>query len=154
MDMAASEVGVPMLSEALEREDQRFDFACRATSGCLDCCFVLEDEIFWIGVSVELRENSGVEAWRLRELFELCGERRGEVLLWMKLSRTKVMWHHVLAFLFVRVLLFFDEDGLLEKPVRLRRLLHGPRGLARRFQHCQTITDGLLHCFAAKLFFS
>ena len=51
-----------MLSEALEREDKRFDFACRAASGCFDGRFVLEEEIIWVGVSIELRENSGVEA--------------------------------------------------------------------------------------------
>ena len=138
-----------MLSEALERKDNRFDFACRAASECFDGRFVLVEEIFCIGVSIELRENSGVEVWRPRELFEFCRERRGEALLWSKL-----MMHHVLSFLFVRVLLFFDEDGLLEKPARLRRLLHGLQGLARGFQHCQAITDGLPHCFAAKLFFS
>ena len=85
-----------MLSEALQREDKRFDFACRAASGCFDGRFVLEEEIFWVGVPIELRENGGVEAWRPRELFELYGERRGEALLWAKL-----MWHPVLAFLFV-----------------------------------------------------
>ena len=53
-----------MLSEALERKDNRLDFACQAASGCFDGHFVLEEEIFWIGVSIELRENSGVEAWR------------------------------------------------------------------------------------------
>ena len=138
-----------MLSEAFEREDKRFDFACRAASGCFDCRFVLEEEIFWVGFAIELRENGGVESGRPRELFEFCRERRGEALLWSKL-----MMHRVLSFLFIRVLLFFDEDGLLEKPARLRRLLHGLQGLARGFQHCQAITDGLPHCFAAKLFFS
>ena len=109
---------------------------------------VLEEEIFWVGVFVELREDSWVETWRPRELFELCRKRRGEALLWSKL-----MLHHVLSFLFVRVLPFFDEDGLLEKPVRLRHLLHGFRGLARGLHHNQAISDGLPHCLAAKLFF-
>ena len=53
-----------MLSETLEKKDNRFEFACQAASGCFDGRFVLEEEIFWIGVSIELRENSGVEAWR------------------------------------------------------------------------------------------
>ena len=54
MDMYTWEVGVPMLSEALEREDKRFDFACRAASGCFDCRFVLEEEVFWVGVTIKL----------------------------------------------------------------------------------------------------
>ena len=107
----------------------------------------LRRKSFWVGVSVELRENSGVEAWRTRELFELCGERRGEALL-----RSKLMWHHVLAFLFVRVL-FFNENGLLAKSLGLRRLLHGFRVLAKGLHHYQTISNGLPHCLAAKLFF-
>ena len=137
-----------MLSEALEREDKRFDFACRAASGCFDCRFVLEEEIFWVGFSIELRENGGVESWRPRELFEFCQKRHGEALL-----QSKLMLHHVLSFLFIRVLPFFDEDGLLEKHVRLRRLLHGFRGLARGLHHNLAISDGLPHYLAAKLFF-
>ena len=115
-----------MLSEALERKDNRFDFACRAASECFDGRFVLVEEIFCIGVSIELRENSGVEVWRPRELFEFCRERSGEALLQSKLLWLKLMWHPILAFLFVRVLLFFDEDRLLENPLRLRCLLRGP----------------------------
>ena len=62
VDVAAWDVGVPMLSEALERKDNRLDFACQAASGCFDGRFVFAEEIFWIGVSIELRENGGVEA--------------------------------------------------------------------------------------------
>ena len=108
----------------------------------------VEEEIFWVRVSIVLRENSWVEAWRPRELFELCQEGRGEASL-----RTKLMLQHVLSILFVRILPFFDENGMLEKPVRLRRLLHSLWGLARRFHHYQAILDELPHCLAAKLFF-
>ena len=101
VDVATWEVRVPMLSEALQREDKRFDFACRASSGCFDGRFVLEEEVFWVGIPIELRENGGVEAWRPQELFELCRERRGEALLRAKVLRSKLLWHHVLAFLFV-----------------------------------------------------
>ena len=149
VDVPTREVGVPVLSEALQRKNECFDLAIRATSGRFDCSFILEEGIFWVGVSVKLREDCWVEAWRPRELFELCRERRGEALL-----RSKLMLHYVLSFLFIRVLVFFDEDGLLEKPARLVHLLRGLRGLARGFQHRQMITDGLPHCFAAKLFFS
>ena len=69
-----------MLCEALQQEDECFDFACRSTSGCFDGRFVLEEEIFWVGVSVELWKNSWVEAWSPRELFELYRKRRGEAL--------------------------------------------------------------------------
>ena len=117
-----------MLSEALKRKDECFDFACRAASGCFDGRFILEEKIFWVGVFVELWENSGVEAWRPRELFELCGQRRAEALL-----RSKLMWHHVLAFLFVRVLFFFNDNGLLAEPMGLRHLLHGFGVLAKGF---------------------
>ena len=51
-----------MLSEALQRKNEYFDLASRAASGCFDGRFVLEEEIFWVGVSVELQENSWVEA--------------------------------------------------------------------------------------------
>ena len=153
MDMAASEVGVPMLSKALEREDERFYFACRATSGCFDGRFVLEEEIFWVGVPIELWENGGVQAWRPQELFELYGERRGEALLWSKLLRLNLMWHHILAFLFVRVLFSLNDNWLLAKPLGLRRLLHGPGVLAKRFHHYQTISYGLPHHLAAEFFF-
>ena len=123
-----------MLSEAFERKDKRFDFACRAASGCFDCRFIIEDEIFWVGVPIELWENGGVEAWWPWEPFEFYGERCGEVLL-MKLSRMKVMWHHVLAFLFIRVLFSFYDNWFLAKPLRSRRLLHGRVVLAKRFHH-------------------
>ena len=119
VEVAIREVRVLVLSEAFKGKNECFDFACRAASGCFDGRLVLEEEIFWVGVSVELRENSGVEAWRPRELFELCREGRGEALL-----RTKLMLYHVLSFLFIRVLPFFDENGLLEKPMRLRCLLY------------------------------
>ena len=142
-----------MLSEALQREDKCFDFACRATSGCFDGRFVLEEKVFWVGIPIELRENGGVEAWGPRELFELCGERRGEALLRVKVLRSKLLWHHVLAFLFVRVLFFFNDNGLLAEPMWLRRLLHGSGGLAKGLHHYQTISNGLLHCLVAKLFF-
>ena len=92
VDVATWEVVVPMLSEALQREDKRFDFACRAASGCFDGRFVLEEEIFWVGFPIELWENGGVEAWWPRELFKFYGERCGEVLLWTKLLRTKLIW--------------------------------------------------------------
>ena len=52
-----------MLSEALQREDERLYFACHAASGCFNGLFVLEEEIFWVGVSIELWENGGVESW-------------------------------------------------------------------------------------------
>ena len=142
-----------MLSEALQRENECFDLARRAASSCFNGRFVLEEEVFWVGIPIELQENGGVEAWWPRELFEFYGERCGEVLLWMKLSRTKVMWHHVLAFLFVRVLFSFNENGLLAKPLRLRRLLHGSGVLAKGLHHYQTISNGLPHCLAAKFFF-
>ena len=69
MDVVTRQDGVPMLSEAFERKDECFDFACRAASGCFDVLIVHEEEIFWVGVSVELRENSEVDAWRPREFF-------------------------------------------------------------------------------------
>ena len=72
VDMATSEVGVPVLSEALQRKNECFDLAIGAASGRFDCSFILEEEIFWVGVSVKLREDCWVEAWRPRELFELC----------------------------------------------------------------------------------
>ena len=43
-----------MLCEALQREDECFDFACRSTSRCFDGRFVLEEEVFWVGVPIEL----------------------------------------------------------------------------------------------------
>jgi len=94
--------------------------------GCFNGRFVLEEEIFWVGFPIELWKNGGVEAWWPRELFEFYREGSREVLLWMKLLRTEVMWHHVLAFLFVRELFSFDENRLLAKPLRLRCLLHWP----------------------------
>ena len=130
-----------MLSETFEREDKRFDFACRAASGCFDCHFVLEEEIFWVGFSFELQENGGVESGRPRELFKFCGERSCEVLLRAKLLRMKLMWHPVLAFLFVRVPFFVDENGLFAKPMWLRHLLYGPGVLAKRLHHYQTISE-------------
>ena len=125
-----------MLCEALQREDECFDFACRSTSRCFDGRFVLEEEVFWVGVPIELWWDGEVEAWRPRELFEFDREGRGEVFLWMKLSRTKVLWHHVLAILFVREL-FSNENGLLVKPLRMRRLLHRSGVLAKRLHHNQ-----------------
>ena len=138
-----------MLSEALQQEEKCFYFACRAAPGCFDIRFVLNEEIFWVGFPIELWENGGVEAWWPRELFEFYGERRGEVLLWMKLSRTKVMWHHVLAFLFVRVLFSFNENGLLAEPLRLKRLLHGSGVLVKELHHYQTISKSLSHYLVA-----
>ena len=70
-------------------------------------------------------------------------------MLWPMLMRNRV-----LAFLFIRVGIFLDENGLLAKPLGLRCLQHGLRGLARGLHHRQTIMDGLPHCLAAKLFFS
>ena len=110
MDVCTREVGVPVLSEALQRKDKCFYFASSATSGCFDCRFVLEKEIFWVGFLIELWENGRVEAWRPWELLEFYREGRGGVLLWMKLLRTKLMWYHVLAFLFVRVLVFGEGE--------------------------------------------
>ena len=81
VDVTIREVGVPVVREALQRKDECFDLASRAASGRFDGRFVLEEEIFWVGVSVELRKNSWVEPWRPRELFELCRERCGEALL-------------------------------------------------------------------------
>ena len=141
-----------MLCEALQQEDECFDFACRSASGCFDGRFVLEEEIFWVGVPIELWENGGVEAWWPRELFEFYGERCGKVLQQTKLLRTKLMWHPVIAFLFVRVL-FFNESGLLPKPLGLRRLLHRSGVLTKGPHHCQTISKGLPHGLAAKFFF-
>ena len=142
-----------MLSEAFERKDKRFDFALRATSGCFDCCFVLEEEIFWVGFSIELRENGGVESGRPRELFKFYGERSCEVLLRAKLLQMKLMWHHVLTFLFIQVLFSFNDNWLLAKPLGLRRLLHGPGVLDKRFHHYQTFSYGLPHRLAAEFFF-
>ena len=96
VDVTIWEVGVPVLSEALQRENECFDLASRAASSCFDGHFVLKEEIFWVEVSIELRENSWVEAWRPWELLDLCRERCGEALLWPVLMR-----HHVFAFLFV-----------------------------------------------------
>ena len=142
-----------MLSEAFQREDKCFYFACRAASRSFDGHFVLEEEVFRIGFPIKLRENGGVEVWWPRELFEFYGERRDEVLLWMKLLQMKMMWYHVLAFLFVRVLFSFNENGLLAKPLRLRRLLHRSGVLTKGPHHCQTISKGLPHGLAAKFFF-
>ena len=153
VDVPTREVGVPVLSEALQRKEKCFYFASGAASGCFNCCFVLEEEIFWVGVPIVLWENGGVETWWPRELFEFHGEGRGEVLLWMKLLRMKVMWHHVLAFLLIRELFSFDENRLLAKPLRLRRLLHGSVVLTKGLHHNQTISNGLLHCLAAKFLF-
>ena len=136
-----------MLSETLEKKDNRFEFACQAASGCFDGRFVLEEEIFWVGVPIELWENGGVQAWRPQELFELCRERHGEALL-----RSRLLLHHELSFLFVRVL-FFNESGLLPKPLGLRRLLHRSGVLTKGPHHCQTISKGLPHGLAAKFFF-
>jgi len=61
-----------MLREAFQRKNECFDLASWASSGCFNGRFVLEEEIFWVGFSVELWENSWVEAWRPREFFELC----------------------------------------------------------------------------------
>ena len=124
-----------MLSEAFEQEDKCFDFACRAASGCFDCHFVLEEEIFWVRFSIQLRENGWVESGRPRDLFKFYGERSCEVLLWAKLLRTKLMWHPVLAFLFIRVLFSFYDNWFLAKPLRSRHLLHGRVVLAKRFHH-------------------
>ena len=85
-----------MLSEALQQEEKCFYFACRAAPGSFDDRFVLEEEIFWVGVSVKLRDDCWVEAWGPWELFELCRERRAKALLWMML-----MWHYIFAFLFI-----------------------------------------------------
>ena len=73
-------------------------------------------------------------------------------MLWLMLMR-----HHILAFLFIRVGIFLDENGLLAKPLGLRCLRHRLRGLARwliLLHHRQMITDGLPHGLAVKLFFS
>ena len=142
-----------MLSEALQRKEKCFYFASGAASGCFNCCFVLEEEIFWVGVPIVLWENGGVESWWPRELFEFYGERSGEVLLRTKLLRTKMMWYHVLAFLFVLVLFSLNDNWLLAKPLGLRRLLHGPGVLAKGFHHYQTISYGLPHRLAAEFFF-
>jgi len=64
VDVATWEFGVPVLSEALQRMNECFDLAGWTTSGCFDGCFVIEKEFFWVGVSVILREDSWVEAWR------------------------------------------------------------------------------------------
>ena len=58
MDVTIREVGVLVVREALQRKDECFDLARRAASGCFDGRFVLEEEIFWVGVTVKLRENS------------------------------------------------------------------------------------------------
>ena len=71
-----------------------------------------------------------------------------EVFLWMKLSRMKVLWHHILAFLFVREL-FSNENGLLAKPLRLKRLLHGSGVLVKELHHYQTISKSLSHYLVA-----
>ena len=42
VDVSSREIGVPMLSEALQREDERFYFASRAASRRFDGRFVLE----------------------------------------------------------------------------------------------------------------
>ena len=62
VDVTIWEVGVPVLSEALQRENECFDLASRAASGCFDGRFVLEEKVFWVGIPIELRENGGVEA--------------------------------------------------------------------------------------------
>jgi len=85
--------------------------------GCFNGRFVLEEEIFWVGFPIELWRNGGVEAWWPRELFEFYRERCGDVLLWMELLRTKLVWHPIFAFLFVRIPFFVDENGLLAKPM-------------------------------------
>ena len=74
-------------------------------------------------------------------------------MLRAKLLRTKLMWHPVLAFLFIRVLFSFNDNWLLEKPLGLRRLLHGFGVLAKGFHHYQTISYGLPHRLAAEFFF-
>ena len=85
-----------MLSEALQRKNECFDLACWTASGCFDCCFILEEEFFWVGVSVKLREDSWVEAWRPLELFEFCRKRSAKAFL-----RPMLMWHYIFAFLFI-----------------------------------------------------
>ena len=104
-----------MLSESLQREDECFYFASRATYGRFDGCFVLEEEIFWIRVPIELWEDGWVETWRPRDLFEFYGEGGGGVLLWVMLLWAKLVWYLVLVFLFVRVLVF-GEGGCLRSP--------------------------------------
>ena len=96
MDVAGWEIGVLVLSGALQRKNECFDLASRAASGRFVCCFILEEEIFWVGVSVKLWEDCWVEAWRPRELFELRRERRAKALLWPMLMR-----YYLFAFLFV-----------------------------------------------------
>ena len=54
VDVATSEVGVPVLSEALQRKNECFDLASWAASGCFDGRFILEEEVFWVGVPIEL----------------------------------------------------------------------------------------------------
>ena len=77
-------------------------------------------------------KHGGHGTW---ELFEFYRERRGEVLLWMELLRTKLVWHPIFAFLFVRIPFFVDENGLLAKPLWLRHLLYGPGVLAKRLHY-------------------
>ena len=124
--MATWEIREPVLSEALQRKNERFDLASWTASGCFDCCFILEEKFFWVRVSIKLREDSWVEAWRPLELFEFCQKRSAKALL-----RLMLMQHYIFSFLFIRVQLFFDDNGLVAKPLGLRRLRHRLRVLPR-----------------------
>ena len=54
VDVSIWKVGIPVLSKAFQRKDECFDLASRAASGCFDGRFVLEEEVFWVGVPIEL----------------------------------------------------------------------------------------------------
>ena len=106
-----------MLCEALQREDECFDFACRSTSRCFDGRFVLEEEFSWIGVSIILWENGRVEACRPLDLFEFHREGGAEASSVLPML---LLHHSVFAFFFARVHFFLDDDESWAKPDGLR----------------------------------
>ena len=97
-----------MLCEAPQREDEGFDHADGTFSGGFDCNFVLEKELSRVGVSVVLRENCRIEAMRPLELFEFHRERGAEASAVLPML---LLQHSVVAFFFVRVPFFLDDDG-------------------------------------------
>ena len=111
--MAIWKVRVPVLCEAPQGKNEGFDLAGGTASGCFDCCFVFEEKFSWVGVSVILRENVRVEMWRPLELFELYQKKGAKAsLLWLML----LLYYCILAFFFVGVQLFFDNDRFMAKP--------------------------------------
>jgi len=101
-----------VLCEAPQGENEGFDLAGGASSGCFNYRFVLEEEFSWVGVSVVLWEDGQVEAWWPLELFEFHRKRSDETSSVLPML---LLHHFVFTLFFVGV-----HDGSWARPYRLR----------------------------------